>query len=624
MKRLLDRSSGKDDGRGAPAGAGSPGATDTAAGAGTPDVFLSYAREDADFVRTLDAGLKARGKDVWVDWDDIRPSADWWVTIRAGIDAAKTFVVILSPELVSSEICREELEYAVASNKRVVPVLRREVDQADTPRELTAPNWLFCRDGDDVDGFLARLVETLETDLPWLEEHARLLVRAREWEQNGRDRAFLLRGNDLRAAEGWLTRQAEHAETATSLQSEYVVASRRGASRVQRIVFAAVLAALAVALALATFAFLQRNTARDQSRAALAQALAAQSVVDRDTEPDRALLLAVQANRIHRTPRSERTLLAALDARPHLVRFLQGAHSSVNELAFSGDGRLLASANGNANSHDNAVHLWSVPAGVALRRLEGEGLPLTAVALSPGGRLAAAGDEAGRVMLWDIRTGHRAAPVLHLPVDRIRKSIKSLAFSPDGSLLAVGTCAGDDVESVCNQGLLAVFDVRTHRRLLLRAAHTSPITSLAFSDDGTMLASASGGGIFHSITNHDFSVILWAVPTWRRLGGELIRPVRRVQGGISALAFSPNGKKLAAGSYDGTFGIWNVRRHRLETVITGHDASVIALGFSRDGTRVRSAYAGRRDRRQHAFRIRRRSRDQRRRDRKHRERRIQP
>jgi hypothetical protein len=199
--------------------------------AARPDAFISYAREDAAFVRELDAGLKARGKDVWVDWDDIRPSADWSVTIHADIDAAKTFVAILSPELVSSEVCREELAHAVASNKRVVPVLRRDVDRAATPRELTAPNWLFCRDGDDIDGFVTRLVETLETDLDWLEEHARLLVRAREWERSGRDRAFLLRGNDLRAAEGWLARQGEHAERATPLQLDYIVASRRGATR---------------------------------------------------------------------------------------------------------------------------------------------------------------------------------------------------------------------------------------------------------------------------------------------------------------------------------------------------------------------------------------------------------
>ena len=514
-------------------------------GAGTPDVFLSYAREDADFVRTLDAALQAHGKDVWVDWADILPSADWRTKVHGGIEAAKVFAAVLSPDFLASAVCREEVAHAVDSNKRIVPILRREIDDTAAPAELTAPNWLVCRDGEDFEAFVGQLVKTLETDLDWLEEHARLLVRAREWERSGRDRAFLLRGNDLRAAEGWLARQGKHAETATALQSEYVVASRRGATRTQRIVLGAVLAALAVALALAAFAFLQRNKARAESRAALAQALSAQSVSDRDIEPDRSLLLAVEANRIHRTARSERTLFAALHARPNLVRFLQGARSEVNALAFSDDGRLLASADGNSNTHDDTVHLWSVSDAVALRRLEGEGAPLTTVALGPGGRLVAAGDGVGRVMLWDTRTGHRTAPVLRLPVDKIGRPISSLAFSPDGSMLAAGGCADDDVESVCNKGLLGVWDVRTHRRLVLRAAHTSAITSLAFSADGTMLASASGGGIFHGITNHDFSVILWAVPAWRRLGGELVRPHRVIQGGISALAFSP--KREAAG-----------------------------------------------------------------------------
>src|SRR3954471_24757524 len=52
-------------------------ASDAFAGAGTSAAFLSYAREDGEFVRALESALRARGKGVWVDWNDIPPSADW-------------------------------------------------------------------------------------------------------------------------------------------------------------------------------------------------------------------------------------------------------------------------------------------------------------------------------------------------------------------------------------------------------------------------------------------------------------------------------------------------------------------------------------------------------------------
>src|SRR4051812_20367156 len=89
-----------------------------------PDVFVSYSRSDAEFVRTrLASVLAARGKDVWVDFEDIPPAADWLQRISDGIEAARAFVFVLSPESLASRVCGEELARAVAANKRLIPVL---------------------------------------------------------------------------------------------------------------------------------------------------------------------------------------------------------------------------------------------------------------------------------------------------------------------------------------------------------------------------------------------------------------------------------------------------------------------------------------------------------------------
>jgi len=66
------------------------------------DVFISYAREDKDFVRCLDRALTEDGRDVWVDWEDIAPSAEWMEEIRTAIEGADAFVFVLSSDSLAS------------------------------------------------------------------------------------------------------------------------------------------------------------------------------------------------------------------------------------------------------------------------------------------------------------------------------------------------------------------------------------------------------------------------------------------------------------------------------------------------------------------------------------------
>ena len=80
------------------------------------DVFISYAREDQDFVRQLHEALAQRNRETWVDWQDIPLTAQWWQEIQRGIEAADSFVFIISPDSIASEVCRDELEHAIARN----------------------------------------------------------------------------------------------------------------------------------------------------------------------------------------------------------------------------------------------------------------------------------------------------------------------------------------------------------------------------------------------------------------------------------------------------------------------------------------------------------------------------
>ena len=366
-----------------------------------PDVFISYSRKDEEFVRELHAALAGRGKDVWVDWEDIRKSADWRVTIETGIASARAVVAVLSPDFTTSEVCAAEIEHAVRTNKRIVPVVRRETDRTLLRDELNAPNWIFFRETDDYEARFEELVEALETDLGWHDQHARLLVRAMEWDRRGRDASLLLRGSDLEAAEGWLAEQGSHRETATPLQGEYIAVSRRGARRRQRIVLAAVLVALVVTAALAVLAWLQRNEAIEQRDQAFSRELAASAVSQLGVDPELSVLLGLEATEVAPTPEARDAVRRALLA-SHIRKTLRGHRGPLSTVAFDRDGRTVLTS-----ARDGTARLWKTSDGEEIAVLRGHRGPVRSAAFGPGDLVLTASED-GTARVWDTDTGDEA------------------------------------------------------------------------------------------------------------------------------------------------------------------------------------------------------------------------
>ncbi len=231
------------------------------------DVFISYSRRDKVFVSRLFDALNPRKRDIWVDWKGIPYSAEWWKEICAGIEAADNFIFVISPESLGSRICNDELAYATKHNKRIIPVVRREIDDqhmagvwanqewASQARQnwdaLKKINWLYFRrkdececqfddgevvdpacdspdcDQDDFTEAYQALIKTVQTDDDHVRRHTRLLVRAREWESNAHNPSFLLRGDDLVAAQSWLRDCMNQQPQPTALQSQYIQASAK-------------------------------------------------------------------------------------------------------------------------------------------------------------------------------------------------------------------------------------------------------------------------------------------------------------------------------------------------------------------------------------------------------------
>ena len=219
------------------------------------DVFISYSRKDIEFAQRIHHELEARNHEPWVDWQDIPPTAEWLDEVYAGIQAADTFLFIISPDSVVSEICTLEIEHAVQHNKRLVPVVLHDVEDDQVHSAMSAHNWVFLREEDDFEANFELLIDALETDLEYVKEHTRLLTRAIEWNQSNRTRGLALSKQEVQVADRWLTEGITKEPKPIELHTEYVAFSRTAVDRFQRLMISSVTVAFVLMMGLAVFVF---------------------------------------------------------------------------------------------------------------------------------------------------------------------------------------------------------------------------------------------------------------------------------------------------------------------------------------------------------------------------------
>lgn len=193
------------------------------------EIFLSYSRRDGEFVAALHRELSKAFKEIWIDWEDIPPSATWWNEIEGAINHAGCFVAVLSPDYVASEICVKELELAESHGKKIVPVAFRGFElHNQLPSSIQQLNWLKVETNQSAAEVAENLVRTVNTNLEWTKFHTRLLVKAVEWKSNNGNAAYHLYGDDLKEALAKIEKHNQTIPLLNSLQKNFIEASKIG------------------------------------------------------------------------------------------------------------------------------------------------------------------------------------------------------------------------------------------------------------------------------------------------------------------------------------------------------------------------------------------------------------
>jgi WD40 repeat protein len=287
-------------------------------------------------------------------------------------------------------------------------------------------------------------------------------------------------------------------------------------------------------------------------------------------------------------PDGKRLVTGGMDARvwdvatDRLLRRI-AVPTGIRALALTGPGgRGLATL-----GYDHVIRLWDLDTGKELRHFTQPGPDPYTLAGSPDGQLLAVGNWNLEVSLYSVATGENLHTFRGLPRDavpfekahqneQVRRIVNSLAFDPDGTLLA----AGDSGDTVRLYDVRARKEVRRFRRLTYR---TGPVL---FSPDGKLLLSGSHKGGTREHPNPKIITTAWEVAT-----GKVAFEVGAPEG-ARCLAFSPDGKRLAGGWGADSLCVWEARTGKVVFTAEPTGSGPCGVAFSPDGKTLAAASDG--------------------------------
>jgi WD40 repeat protein len=538
-------------------------------------VFISYSRADATLADELVDALEYYGAfNVTIDRHSIVEGEDWKKRLGALIADADTVVFVLSPDSATSDICNWEVECAAALSKRIIPVLGAQLGSHPAPEKLAALNYVRFDEGRSFMAGVKALVRALETDLEWLREHTRLLVRAMEWDHAGRVENRMLSGGDIAEAKAWAAKRPKGAPEPTGLHLDYIRASedaesaRMSAERKRLADMEAAQDARAKALAEAEAALereAEAQAARARARRVIAWGAAAvvallltgaglftyqqyaAAELARRNEATQRELTAIAEREQARATEQEKAALAAKERAEAEARRAEAEkkHAEIEKQRADDELENAQIAQSRFLLDRAREQLDKSPEVSLLLMLEA--LPDETV---PSRRN------------WPVIDG--AQVVLDSAwrsMANSRDIVGHAVFSPDGERLV--TASGDRIAHV--------WDVATGREITALEGHEGYLKSASFSPDGEQVVTASGDN---------------SARVWDAVGGKQIAVLKGHEGPVASAAFSPDGERVVTASSDKTARLWEAATGREIAALKGHEGRVLSADFSADGKRI--------------------------------------
>ena len=192
-------------------------------------VFLASSEPDNKTKDKIRKTLIRESITVWTNQTDIKTGSEFKEAIKQGIDGADNFVYLISQDSLKSEYCQQELNQALANNKRIIPLLLENVDLTLIPTCLQKLQFIDFTDFDNEEKYQLsadKLLQELKTESSYYENHKLLLVKAKKWQGQNQNPSLLLRGYNLQYFESWF-KVAQQSQNYPPLpvQEEFINAS---------------------------------------------------------------------------------------------------------------------------------------------------------------------------------------------------------------------------------------------------------------------------------------------------------------------------------------------------------------------------------------------------------------
>jgi len=530
-------------------------------------IFVSYSRKDSVAARNLINAFKEMKYDVWVDWEDIPPATRWMDEIEMGIEKSDAFIFLISPASIASEVCNVEIDHAAKYNKRIIPIVLKDVVPNETNNNIRQINWIFIRKKSELAPGFERFRDAMEVDFAWVAEHNKLLEKTLDW-HHGKSASLLLRGNELSRVRNEVESAKDKEPKLTKLQETFIDTSIKTEKR-RYFLWGVIATVVAVLIGLTFFALVQRSRAVENEQLANTNAILAnqqKNIAEANAElakrNEKDARVAQQEAEDQRKIADEQRVIAEERARFALAQQsaarAQIYQSQPGELYTS---TLLAIASWTTAPSDEANEILRrnislLPIPVAQIQREGR---INSLEFNAQGTLFVTAGADGNACVWNVSDGEmlfcRTSP----------KSVNDAVFSPNGKWLVTGDESGrveiievesqtvvgtyeaksvindvdvrknnDQIAVTLEDGKITLLEMNGKRKYDLQASGRLKVAS--FSPDGRYIASGSTTGV----------VTLWNIND----GGAPISSGRH-KGEVLSLAFSPNSRYLVTGGMDG-------------------------------------------------------------------------